>query len=176
MNTRKPHPESPSPIRKRKNRARPTPKWLVTQKDLDEIARRRCVMILTVLSGVEPVTDVIEREKISRPLYYQLETKAVRAMLGVLTPGAEPDGRGAGMTKQIALLETKVKRLEQEKRRAERLLFLTKQVIKGPVTMRPTRRRKASSTTNGKGPSPLSTKASPHAQASTPSAAGAGAR
>jgi hypothetical protein len=178
MTTRKPRNESPNRPRKRKNRSRPTPKWLRTQQDLDEVARRRCVMILATLSGVEPVSEVIEREKISRGTYYQLETRALRAMLGALTPGAEPDGRGAGMTQRIAELEKKTARLEQEKRRAERLLFLTKQVIKGPVTTglgRPKRKR-ASSTSNGNKPSPHSSKANPQPSPSTPTAAGAGGR
>ena len=173
MNTRKPQAVS----RKRKNRSRPTPKWLTTQQDLDEVARKRCVMILQTLSGVEPVSDVIEREKISRGTYYQLETRALRAMLGALTPGAEPDGRGAGMLQQIAQLEKKVARLEQEKRRAERLLFLTKQVVKGPVTIGTGRpRKRSSSTTSGSKPSPGSTKPSAHSNPSTPNVAGAAAR
>ena len=162
----------------RKHRPRPLPKWLKSSTELEAIARSRCLMVLSVLSGEMPVTDAISQAKISRGTYYQLETRALRAMLGALTPGAEPDGRGAGMTKQIAELEKKVARLEQEKRRAERLLFLTKQVVKGPVTIgtgRP-RRKTASSTTTGSKPLPHPTRVSPQTSSSTPSAAGAAVR
>src|SRR5262249_1356385 len=70
--------------RRRTSRPRPTPSWLVKQSDIDEVARRRCLMILSVLSGERPVTEVVEEAKISRQTYYQLESRAVRAMLSAL--------------------------------------------------------------------------------------------
>ena len=56
--------------KRRKPRPRPTPKWLVRPSDLDEMAKRRCLMILSVLSGERPVTEVVEEEQISRMTYY----------------------------------------------------------------------------------------------------------
>ncbi|MBL8912395.1 MAG: hypothetical protein JNM17_17015 [Archangium sp.] len=117
-------------------RSRPTPTWLSQQKDLDEVARRRTLMVLQVLSGEVPVTQAIVEAKVSRGTYYQLENKALQAMLRALAPGAELTGApGAeGMVRRISELELEVKRLLKEKRRTERLLFLTRKLVaKGPV-------------------------------------------
>ena len=125
-----------SNVKRRARRSRPTPTWLSQAQDLDEMARRRTLMILRVLSGEQSVTDAVEEAKISRPLYYQLETKALQAMLRAMAPGAEASGTpGAdGMAKRIAELEQQVKQLTQHKRRNERLLFLTRKVVKkGPM-------------------------------------------
>src|SRR5688572_32482695 len=85
---------SAPPKRTRARRARPTPRWLTGRPDLDDLARRRCLMVLSVLSGEKPVTTAVEELAISRGTYYQLETKAILAMLRALAPGAEtnPDG------------------------------------------------------------------------------------
>jgi hypothetical protein len=62
-----------------------------------------------------------------------LEEKALRAMLRALTPGATdtpaPSAEGPAL-RRIAELEAKVKKLEQDKRRGERLLFLTRKLVK----------------------------------------------
>jgi hypothetical protein len=122
---------------RRSHRARPTPSFLLEQRDLDDIARRRCLLILSVLSGQTPVTDAIAGTDLSRQLYYQLEERALRAMLRTLTPGQEavpvlgPDPQQA---RRIAELEGRLKELEQDKRRSERLLFLTRKVVSpGPL-------------------------------------------
>jgi len=102
------------------------------QQDLDDIARRRCLMILSVLSGQTPVTDAIEGTEISRQNYYQMEERALRAMLRALTPGQDqstPIGPDPQQARRITELETKVRELEQDKRRNERLLFLTRKVV-----------------------------------------------
>jgi len=80
------------------------------------------------------VTDAIAEMQISRGTYYQLENKALGAMLAALTPGAESASTSDGtLTGQLRALEEKVKKLEQGKRRAERLLLLTRRVVKpGP--------------------------------------------
>lgn len=134
-----PAPEPP-PARDghRRHRARPTPSWLLEQRDLDEIARRRCLMVLSVLSGETPVTDAIASSSISRQLYYQLEERALKAMLKALTPGSEAapiTGPDAASLRRIGELEMKVKQLEQDKRRTDRLLYLTRKVVApGPLT------------------------------------------
>jgi hypothetical protein len=124
-------------------------------------------MVLSVLSGEKAVTDAVEQANISRQLYYQLETKALHAMLRALAPGAEPTGTpGAdGYLKRISELEEQVKRLQQDKRRSERLLFLTRKVVKkGPLSSetrgRP-RKAKSSSTRPGAGSSTTTSSSSP---------------
>lgn len=152
----------------------------MTAKDLDEMARRRCLMILSVLSGTRPVSEVIEEAKISRGTYYQLEARAIKAMLQTLLPGAETSGGGENLTHQLKLLEQKIARLEREKRRAERLVYLTRQVIKpGPMStgMGPRPGRRKASTKPGSKLLPPSTKTpeTSRSSPSTPTTAGAGA-
>jgi len=122
----------------RSTRPRPTPQWLMTSTELDQIAQRRCVKLLSVLSGETSVTDAIAEMQISRGTYYQLENKALGAMLAALTPGAESASSSDGtLTGQLRALEEKLKKLEQGKRRAERLLLLTRRVVKpGPSKVR----------------------------------------
>ena len=99
-----------------------------------QIAQLRCVKLLSVLSGETSVTEAIAEMQISRGTYYKLETTALGAMLTALTPGVEGASSTDGtLTGQLRALEEKVKKLEQGKRRAERLLLLTRRVVKpGP--------------------------------------------
>jgi hypothetical protein len=115
--------------KKRKNRPRPTPKWLLKKQELDEVAQRRTLMILNVLSGETPVTDAITQAQISRGHYYQLEERALNAVLEAMEPGASP-GRPPETTTRLWQLEEKVKQLEMDKRRLERLLSMTRKVLR----------------------------------------------
>jgi hypothetical protein len=144
--------------KRRKHRARPTPRWLVGKKDLDEIAQRRCLLVLEVLSGARPVTDAIVEAKISRQTYYKLEERALRAMLTALSPGVGVEGTETGALEaaqaKAAMLEEKVATLEKEKRRTERLSLAMKKLVRpGPlVTGLGTprgRRRRTASTSDG---------------------------
>lgn len=127
--------------RPRKHRSRPVPKWLV-EIEMESIARSRCLMVLSVLSGEKPVTDAVAEAKISRGTYYQLETRALRAMLAVLNPMGKPPAASeaqdlAKARKRIDELEVQIEILRREKRRAERLLLLTrKSATTAPVTTR----------------------------------------
>lgn len=143
--------------RRRAPRRRGVPRWLTGRKDLDQAAQRRTLMILSVLSGHTPVTTAIAEHGISRPLYYQLETKALVGMMRALVPGASaassPDD--ATPMHQVVQLEARVARLEQENRRLERLLLLAKKVVPtGPMAFPEKRgRRPGRRSTNG-GPAP----------------------
>ena len=129
---------------RRKHRPRPVPKWLQSTEKLDAIARSRCLMVLSVLSGEKPVTDAIHQAKISRGAYYQMETRALNAMLAALNPFAtvaaqKPEPEPAQAARIEALLE-RIRRLEQDKRRTQRLLLLTRKTVSAPVkTGRPGR-------------------------------------
>lgn len=117
--------------RRRKPRSRPTPRWLLKTPDLDVVARNRVMMVLAVLSGEKPVTTAVEEAQISRGFYYQLETKALNAMLLALAPGGEtdPSPSAMGLTQRVRDLEQKLEKAEQEKRRAERMLFVTRKLV-----------------------------------------------
>jgi hypothetical protein len=114
----------------RKRRSRPTPKWLLSAADLDQVAKERCLMVLAVLSGEKPVTDAIQEAGISRGTYYKLETQALSAMLRALGPLATAEGTEASPVRRIAFLEGKVKELERAHRRSQRLLLMTRRVMK----------------------------------------------
>src|SRR2546427_9634092 len=139
---------------KRRHRPRPTPKWLKQKEELDEIAQRRTLMILEVLSGQKPVTDAIEEAEISRGHYYQLEERALKAILEAMEPGAGP-GRPVETTTRLLQLEEKVKQLETDKRRLERLLQMTRKVLR-PGPMKTTLGRPSAA--SGKSDSPRSRK------------------
>lgn len=144
--------------RTRRHRARPLPKWLKERRDLDEMARRRCLLVLSVLSGAKPVTEAIAETGMSRGAYYQLEERALDGMLAALGP--TPPGRKADPSSEIASLEAKVAKMEAEKRRAERLLLLTQKVVKKGRLVFPGRGRPRS-TTSGDGGSSGSETTSP---------------
>jgi len=151
---------------RRAMRARPTPKWLTGRKDLDEVAQRRCLLVLSVLSGEKPVTAAISELGISRPLYYQLEQKALLAMLAALAPGVSTATSAVELSPlhRVAVLEERVAELEQDKRRLERLLFLTRKLVPaGPVAFPQKRGRKPkalASTSGGRRRSRTSTRSS----------------
>lgn len=97
-------------------------------------------MILSVISGEKPVTRAIAEAKISRGTYYQMEARALKAMVTALSPMAVPVGTGNPdrAATQIALLKARIERLEQQKRRSERLLLLTRKTL--PMTVKSGRR------------------------------------
>lgn len=157
--------ESKAPARlerRRKRRAHPLPRWLNGGKELDAIARSRCLLLLSVLSGETPVTTAITRAKISRNTYYQLETRALHAMLAAMNPlaGRAADGRAdlSLASARISELEGKLGLLERDKRRSARLLLLTRKSLQAPVTTGrrgpwPKRLRAAGSTATSPGAS-----------------------
>lgn len=158
------------PRRYRRHRGRPLPKWIKERQELDEMARRRCLLVLSVLSGEKPVTDAIAESGMSRNTYYQMEERALTAMLEALGPTPGP-GRKPDQGSRIAELEERLSRLEQEKRRAERLLLLTRKVVrKGRLTLPGLGRPR--STTGGARPSSNSGARTGNGSPSTPMAGG----
>ena len=166
---------TPGAVRRRRRR-RPVPKWLKA-KELDQIARSRCLMVLSVLSGETPVTDAIRQAKISRGTYYQLETRALEAMLVALNPLASRAETGAAdlsaATARIGELEAQVKALEQDRRRGRRLLLLTRKSFWRTLKVRRATTKAAGSTPSGKRPSRTLKAKATQADASIPTKAGA---
>jgi hypothetical protein len=150
---------------------------LTADNDHDEIAKRRVLMLLSVLSGERAVTEVIAEHRISRPTYYQQETKALQAMLEALTPGRSgPKGPSKvdELTKRVEQMQAKLEAAQRKERRTQRLLHLTRKMVKpGSVTTGKKRPRKARARRNSPAPgidsssSPKTPNASPTAKAST---------
>jgi hypothetical protein len=99
------------------------------------------------------VSTAIEEAQISRGRYYQLETRALMAMLHALEPESVNSSEEASPLRRLALLEAKLRRLEQSKRRAQRLLYLTSKLKAAG-----TRGKRIGSTPAGSAPSPSSAK------------------
>ena len=168
--------------RQRRRRSRPVPKWLL-EAELESIARSRCLMVLSVLSGEKPVTDAVAEAKISRATYYQMETRALHAMLSALNPIGSPQPVSetrelANAKKRIDELEIQLETLRREKRRAERLSLLArKSAMATPVTTgrrgRLPKNVLPSSIRSGKKSSPRSTGKETPTASSTPTKDGA---
>ena len=169
---------------RRKHRARPLPKWVKHSSELDAVARSRCLLVLSVLSGETPVSDAIVQAKISRGTYYHLETRALKAMLAALNPLATSATDGSAdlsaAAERIEHLEATVKRLEQDHRRAQRLLLLSRKSLRVPITGprrgRPPRTASPASSEAGPGGSPRSTTRRPASATSAPTPPGASSR
>lgn len=118
--------------RQRKHRARATPRWLKNSPPMSPAqtqARMRCLLVLSVLSGETPVSDAIAKAGLSRQTYYNLETRALQGMLRALDPSSAP-AQGSATTERLAQLEQQVLSLQQQKRRAERLLMLGRKAMR----------------------------------------------
>lgn len=142
--------------KRRRNTGARKPRWLVSATDLDLIAQRRCLMILSVLSGEKSVEDASREGEIQPAMYYLYEKKALGAMLAALVPGASESGSPMPALRQM---EERVASLEATKRRLERLLMLTRMTLKsGPMTHGKRGRPKVgpSSTDDGRTRSPSS--------------------
>lgn len=118
-----------APVKRPRRRRQPyVPKWLKRPGEQQQIARTRCLMILSVLSGQRSVGEAIGEAKISRPVYYQLETRALEGMMRALDPlsRASLSERQELMQARarVRALSAQVKDLTQCKRSAERLLRL----------------------------------------------------
>jgi len=142
------------------------------------MGRRRTLMVLSVLSGERPVTEVIAQAQISRGTYYQLEERALRAMIAALTPtssaSADEDSTqiAESPARTIAALQTKLARLERIKRRQERMLLMTRKLVKtGPMTSGAGRpRKKPSSPRRSTSPGPKPSRGSTPSETKTAAA------
>jgi hypothetical protein len=104
---------------------------------VNEVARRRTLMLLSVLTGEVPVTTAVERENISRQTYYLWETRALQAVLAAMVPTELAPGFDPAVTpeQRIASLERQLTKSDRERQRAERMLSLTRQALRAvPVT------------------------------------------
>lgn len=113
------------------------------------------MLVLSVLSGEKPVTTAIEEARISRGFYYQLETKALNAMLLALAPGADgdPSPDATGLHARIKQLEEKLEKAEAASRRTERLLFVQRKLTSsGPVKTHRGRPPKVTTSSTPAGP------------------------
>jgi hypothetical protein len=82
-------------------------------------ANRVAIAILEVLAGVRSPIEAAEALEISVPRYYQLETRALDAMVSACEP--RPKGRQRSAEGQIASLQREVDRAQRECARQQAL-------------------------------------------------------
>src|SRR5688572_19335323 len=93
-----------------KHRSHALPKWFESSTQVQAVARSRCLMVLSVVSGERSVSDAVAQAKISHNMYYQMEMRALNAILVALHPHSRWAEQGA-LKERIKHLEAQLKRL-----------------------------------------------------------------
>ncbi len=96
-------------------------------KDVDPVAQRQAAAILEVLAGVRTPGQAAEALGISLPRYYQIETRAMQALVASCVP--RPRGRGRNADKEVASLRRQQEQLQRELSRQQTLLRLAQRTI-----------------------------------------------
>lgn len=102
----------------RRGRVRPRPTGPRALQGSPE-ARRAAFVLLRTLSGVSGPQESAEALGVALPRYYQLETRALQAMVSALEPrarGRQPDGK-----KELERLQAEAQRLRRELSRYQAL-------------------------------------------------------
>lgn len=96
-------------------------------QDCDRETKRRAAVILEVLAGLRTPTQAAEALAIGLPRYYQLEARALRGLLEACA--AQPKGRQASVSRELAALEQDKVRLQRELGRQQSLVRLAQRAI-----------------------------------------------
>ena len=120
--------ESPPPRpAAQKSRRRHTPGGAALGQDAGRDARRLAAAILEVLAGARTPGQAAEALGVSLPRYFQLETRAMRALVDSCE--ARPRGRAPGADKELAALRRQQERLQRELARQQTLVRLAQRTI-----------------------------------------------
>jgi hypothetical protein len=84
-------------------------------------------VILEVLAGLRTPTQAAQASNISVPRYYQLETRAMAALVTACEP--QPKGRRRGPVQEVVALQKDNERLRQEVGRQQSLVRLAQRSI-----------------------------------------------
>jgi hypothetical protein len=109
------------------SRQRHTPGGAALGKDAGHEAQRMAAAILDVLAGVRTTAQAAEALGVSQPRYFQVEARAVQALVDSCSP--RPRGRGRNPDKELAALRRQLERLQQEVNRQQTLLRLAQRTI-----------------------------------------------
>jgi hypothetical protein len=111
----------------KKARRRHTPGGALLGKGASREAQQRAAAILEVLAGARTPVQAAEALGVSLPRYFQLETRAMQALVA----GCEsrPRGRGHSLDKELAALKRQHERLEREFLRQQTLVRLAQRTI-----------------------------------------------
>ncbi len=108
-------------------RLRHTPGGATLGKDAGHEARRLAAAVLEVLAGARTPGQAAEALGVSLPRYFQIETRAMQALVA----GCEPRPRGPGRSadKELTALRRQHERLQRELSRQQTLVRLAQRTI-----------------------------------------------
>jgi hypothetical protein len=120
-------PPAPAQGKARPPRRRHTPGGVALGKDASREAQKLAAAILEVLAGVRTPSHAAETLGISLPRYFQVETRAMQAL--VASCEARPRGPTPSADKELAALRRQHERLERELARQQTLVRLAQRTI-----------------------------------------------
>ena len=111
----------------RPKRARPRPGGVGLGQEASPEARRLAAAILEVLGGARTPSAAAQALSVSLPRYYQLEARAMQALVA----GCEtrPRGRGRTADQELLVLKRQQERLERELGRQQALVRLAQRTL-----------------------------------------------
>lgn len=131
----------------KQSRQRHTPGGAALGKDAGQETQRTAAAVLDVLAGVRTPSQAAEALGVSQARYFQVETRAVQALVDSCAP--RPRGPGRNVDKELVSLRRQLQRLQQEVSRQQTLLRLAQRSI-GLPPPRPTTVTKPSGTARSK--------------------------
>jgi hypothetical protein len=111
----------------KKSRLRHTPGGVGLGKDASRDAQRLAAAILEVLAGVRTPGQAAEALGVSLPRYFQLETRAMHAVVASCEP--RPRGPGRNADKELQALKRQHERVQRELARQQTLVRLAQRAI-----------------------------------------------
>jgi hypothetical protein len=111
----------------KKFRLRHSPGGVSLGKDAGRDAQRLAAAILEVLAGVRTPSQAAEALGVSLPRYFQLETRAMHALVASCAP--QPRGPGRNPDKELTALQRQHERLQRELARQQTLVRLAQRTI-----------------------------------------------
>jgi hypothetical protein len=113
--------------RPRPTRKRHTPGGQRLGQDASREAQQLAAAILEVLAGARTPGQAAESLGLSLPRYFQLETRAMQALLAGCE--ARPHGRQPSVSKELAVLQRQHERLQRELTRQQSLVRIAQRSI-----------------------------------------------
>lgn len=111
----------------KRSRQRHVPGGAALGQDAGPQAQRLAAAILDVLAGVRTPAAAAEALGISQPRYFQVEARAIQALVDSCKP--RPCGRTRSADQELAGLRRQLQRLQQEVNRQQTLLRLAQRTI-----------------------------------------------
>ena len=108
-------------------RRRHTPGGVTLGKDASREAQKMAAAILEVLAGVRTPSQAAEALGVSLPRYFQVETRAMQALLASCEP--RPRGPARNSDKELATLRREHERLQRELARQQTLVRMAQRSI-----------------------------------------------